>query len=63
MEVLATLHYGLFNNPPAYTEFPDAEQEFLRQAKARDVTVLLSRDGESTNLVRSARRRPGGDPA
>ena len=34
------IHYGLFDNPPAYGEFPDAEQEFLRQAKARDVTVL-----------------------
>jgi L-ascorbate metabolism protein UlaG (beta-lactamase superfamily) len=44
------IHYGLFNNPPHYSEFPDAEQEFVREAKERDVTVLLSRDAESIVL-------------
>lgn len=44
------IHYGLFNNPPAYGEFPDAEQEFLRQAKDRDVTVQLSQGAEPIAL-------------
>jgi L-ascorbate metabolism protein UlaG (beta-lactamase superfamily) len=44
------IHYGLFDFPPSYSEFPDAEQEFLREAKDRDVTVRLSRDAESIEL-------------
>lgn len=44
------IHYGLFDFPPQYCEFPEAEQEFLREAKDRDVTVFLSRDGESIEL-------------
>ncbi|MGH2773595.1 MAG: MBL fold metallo-hydrolase [Actinomycetota bacterium] len=44
------IHYGLFNFPPYYTEHPDAEQELLREAKDRDVSIVLMRDGESTEL-------------
>ena len=44
------IHYGLFDFPPSYSELPDAEQNFLREAKDRDVTVQLSRDAESIEL-------------
>ncbi|GAA0358999.1 MBL fold metallo-hydrolase [Actinoallomurus spadix] len=52
---VCAVHYGLFNNPPAYVEQPDIERRFRRAAEARGVTVILAGDGEPV-AVPSARR-------
>lgn len=41
------MHYGLFNNPPIYTEQPDIENRFRAAAALRGITAVLADTGDS----------------
>ncbi|MFD5428236.1 MBL fold metallo-hydrolase [Streptomyces sp. NPDC127084] len=47
---VCAMHYGLFHNPPAYTEQPDIERRFRRAAEARGITAMIVDDGEPVPL-------------
>lgn len=53
--VACPIHYGLFHAPPHYSQYPDAEDEFVREAKKRELTIRLARDGENIDLEGDAR--------
>ncbi|GAA1931870.1 MBL fold metallo-hydrolase [Streptantibioticus ferralitis] len=44
------IHYGLFHNPPTYTEQRDIEQRFRQAAEARGITAAIVDDGEPVPL-------------
>ncbi|MDJ1137221.1 MBL fold metallo-hydrolase [Streptomyces iconiensis] len=49
------IHYGLFHNPPVYTEQPDIERRFREAAEARGITAALVADGEPVLLPSTVR--------
>lgn len=42
---LTPIHYGLFHNPPTYTEQPDIERRLRRAANERDIHLALTEQG------------------
>jgi L-ascorbate metabolism protein UlaG (beta-lactamase superfamily) len=45
--VACPIHYGLFHNPPLYSEQADAVERFLIAARRRGVSGIVSADGEA----------------
>ncbi|MDA5280023.1 MBL fold metallo-hydrolase [Streptomyces sp. Isolate_45] len=43
---VCAMHYGLFHNPPFYTEQPDIEQRFQQAADERGITAAIIADGQ-----------------
>jgi L-ascorbate metabolism protein UlaG (beta-lactamase superfamily) len=47
---LCPIHFGMFHNPPTYSETPDAEARLKKQARKRGVTLSLLQPGETVAL-------------
>jgi L-ascorbate metabolism protein UlaG (beta-lactamase superfamily) len=49
-KTVCPIHYKLWNNPPVYSEWPDAEKVFLAAAAKRGVNVQIVEPGEEVSI-------------
>jgi hypothetical protein len=47
---LCPIHFGMFHNPPTYSETSDVEARLKKQARKRGVTLSLLQPGETVAL-------------
>jgi L-ascorbate metabolism protein UlaG (beta-lactamase superfamily) len=55
-KTVCPIHYKLFDNPPVYSEWPDAEKVFLAAAAQRGVRVEIVEPGKEVSI--SAEKSP-----
>ena len=55
-KTVCPIHYKLFDNPPVYSEWPDAEKVFLAAAAQRGVGVEIVEPGKEVSI--SAEKSP-----
>jgi L-ascorbate metabolism protein UlaG (beta-lactamase superfamily) len=51
-EVACPIHYGMFNHPPGFVEWPNSASAFMAEAKKRGVSARLLEPGEEMMLDR-----------
>jgi len=49
-QVLVPIHYGLFDSPPGYSEYPQVEAVLDQEAKKQQVVIKFMQDGEYLEL-------------